>query len=138
MLTYSTLNEIDGSAKSVIKDLAELERDLKERMKMAEKMGTQFTCFTSTKIQILTQKAEFICFTGTEVQILTPEELQVFWCSGGLYACTMYGCPDVCMYVCMYAFMYVCMHVCMYACMYVCILTLSLCRCYGAASGGLV
>jgi hypothetical protein len=48
MLTYATLNEIDGSAKSVIKDLAELERDLKERMEMAEKMGTQFTCFTST------------------------------------------------------------------------------------------
>ena len=48
MLTFATLNEIDGSAKSVIKDLAELERDLKERMETAEKMGTQFTCFTST------------------------------------------------------------------------------------------
>ena len=54
--------------------------------------GTQFTCFTSTKLQILTPGADdsqrprdprqvrrrgthFTCFTGTKVQILTPEEL---------------------------------------------------------------
>jgi hypothetical protein len=44
--------------------------------------GTQFTCFTGAKVQILTQKAlrreidllcgtQFTCFTGTQVQILT-------------------------------------------------------------------
>ena len=40
--------------------------------------STQFTCFTSTTVQILTQKAhasdagtQFTCFTGTKAQILT-------------------------------------------------------------------
>ncbi len=43
--------------------------------------GTQFTCFTGTKVQILTQMwggpgaryplSQFTCFTGTKVQILT-------------------------------------------------------------------
>jgi hypothetical protein len=39
--------------------------------------GTQFTCFTSTKVQILTQHVgglsgtQFTCFTSTKVQILT-------------------------------------------------------------------
>ena len=56
------------------------------------------TCFSSTKVQILTQKAavgkwgpgakkalavppgtEFTCFTGTKVRILTPEELLQRW-----------------------------------------------------------
>jgi hypothetical protein len=52
--------------------------------------GTQFTCFTSSKVQILTpeelgdrhsQRSSasaspcFTCFTSTEVQILTPELL---------------------------------------------------------------
>ncbi len=57
-----------------------------------------FTCFTGTKVQILTQKAavgkwgpgakkalavppgpQFTCFTGTKVPILTPEELLQRW-----------------------------------------------------------
>ncbi len=55
--------------------------------------GTQFTTFTSTKVQILTRSAlsrclqqelcahlapftQFTCVTSTHVQILTPEELQ--------------------------------------------------------------
>jgi hypothetical protein len=41
--------------------------------------GTQFTCFTGTKVQILTQRREqrshFTCFTGTKVQILTQKAL---------------------------------------------------------------
>jgi hypothetical protein len=47
---------------------------------------TQFTCFTSTKVQLLTSDeadceylhvgTQFTCFTSTKVQILTPEELQ--------------------------------------------------------------
>jgi hypothetical protein len=43
---------------------------------------TQFTCFTSAKVQILTPDelrqalAEFTCFTSTKVQILTPDELR--------------------------------------------------------------
>ena len=39
--------------------------------------GTQFTCFTGTKVQLPTQKAmlgaQFVCFTGTKVQILTQK-----------------------------------------------------------------
>ena len=54
--------------------------------------GTQFTCFTATKVQILctyghcltptrrspttTLPPQFACFTGTKVQIFTPEELK--------------------------------------------------------------
>ncbi len=58
--------------------------------------GTQFTCFTGTKVQILIQKeltgssqrgrqgtrrhcqtgTQFTCFTGTKVQILTQKALQ--------------------------------------------------------------
>jgi hypothetical protein len=53
--------------------------------------GTQFACFTSTKVQILTHdpprllpsplqraspRAQFTCFTSTKVRILTPVELQ--------------------------------------------------------------
>ena len=45
-----------------------------------------FSCFTSTKVQILTPEelgsegagdfsSQFTCFTSTKVQILTPEEL---------------------------------------------------------------
>ncbi len=41
--------------------------------------GTQFTCFASTKVQILTQEEEgrvqhITCFTSTKVQILTQPE----------------------------------------------------------------
>ena len=44
--------------------------------------GPQFTCFNSTKVQILTQKQEkdhlrnsfFTCYTSTKVQILTQEQ----------------------------------------------------------------
>ncbi len=47
--------------------------------------GTRFTCFTGTKIQILTRReallepaaiwgTHFTCFTGTKVQILTRRE----------------------------------------------------------------
>ena len=52
------------------------------------------TCFTSTKVQILTPEElrdaaatrlalfpQFICFIVTKVQILTPEELQDERCS---------------------------------------------------------
>jgi hypothetical protein len=48
----------------------------------APTLGAQFTCFTGTKVQILTQKlaeeaptlgAQFTCFTGTKVQILTQK-----------------------------------------------------------------
>jgi hypothetical protein len=45
----------------------------------------QLTCFTGTKVQILTPEElsaaflrrlyQFTCFTGAKVQILTPEEL---------------------------------------------------------------
>ena len=35
-----------------------------------KKLGTQFTCFTSTKVQILTQGTQFTGFTRTQVQIL--------------------------------------------------------------------
>ena len=42
-------------------------------------MGTHFTCFTGTTVQILTQKAllstQFTFFTGTKVQILTQKAL---------------------------------------------------------------
>jgi hypothetical protein len=49
--------------------------------------GTQFACFTSTKVQILTQRlwllrrrsaagTQFTCFTGTKLQILTQKALQ--------------------------------------------------------------
>ena len=56
-----------------------------------DRLVRKFPCFTSTKVQILTQKAllgcghtlvaelppvlSFSCFTGTKVQILTPDEL---------------------------------------------------------------
>jgi aminopeptidase C len=50
-----------------------------------ERAGTQFTCFTSTKVQILNRDrvgrcwlwagTQFACFTGTKVQILTQLEL---------------------------------------------------------------
>jgi hypothetical protein len=45
-------------------------------------LGTHFTCFKGTKVQILTQKAlagalgiQFTCFTGRKVQILTQKAL---------------------------------------------------------------
>ncbi len=46
----------------------------------APKTGTHFTCYTSTKVQILTGGSAgalhigtlFTCFTSTKVQILTP------------------------------------------------------------------
>ena len=46
--------------------------------------GTQFTCLTSTKVQILTpeelrgsaQGTQFTCVTSTKVQILTRAELR--------------------------------------------------------------
>jgi hypothetical protein len=55
--------------------------------KWAEQEGTQFTCFTrqltcctSTKVQILAQKAlrktRITCFTSTKVQILTQKALR--------------------------------------------------------------
>jgi hypothetical protein len=55
-----------------------------------EILGTQFTCFTGTKVQILTHAkststdaahpqeilgTQFTCFTGTKVQILTQKAL---------------------------------------------------------------
>jgi hypothetical protein len=79
-------------------------------------LPTKFTCFTSTKVQILTSdvsiarviqvyvillRTQFTCFTSTKVQILTLEELQphllvelVGWYPEHrrllLYACTIY------------------------------------------------
>ena len=49
--------------------------------------GTQFTCFTSTKVQMLTPEeldkrycvndgTQFTCFTSAKVQMLTPQELR--------------------------------------------------------------
>jgi hypothetical protein len=52
------------------------------RIREAVSPGTQFTCFTSTKVQILTPRSiprysvTVTCFTSTKVQILTPEELR--------------------------------------------------------------
>jgi hypothetical protein len=57
--------------------------------------NSQFTCFTSTKVQVLTPlelqlfnapvtpvgpsaDSQFTCFTSTKVQVLTPLELQLF------------------------------------------------------------
>ena len=53
-----------------------------ELLQSGRQQGTQFTCFTGTKIQILTQSGrqqgtQFTCFTGTKVQILTQKALQV-------------------------------------------------------------
>ena len=36
--------------------------------------GTQFTCFTGTKVQIPEEGTQFTCFTGTKVQIPESEE----------------------------------------------------------------
>ncbi len=50
---------------------------------MGRPAGTQCTCFTGTKVQVLTPQdcgwtgpagTQFTCFTGTKVQILTPED----------------------------------------------------------------
>ena len=56
--------------------------------KMYKQLGTHFTCFTGTKVKILTQKrcagsrppralrvfaTHFTCFTGTKVQTLTQK-----------------------------------------------------------------
>jgi hypothetical protein len=63
-------------------------------------LGTQFTCFTSTTVQILTPKdlraewtscgaltarSSFTCVTGTKVQILTQKALavDVLWRADG-------------------------------------------------------
>jgi hypothetical protein len=69
-----------------------------QRLKKADLGATlelsEFTCFTGTKVQMLTQKAllyfacgapppnfaEFTCFTGTKVQILTQKALLDFAC----------------------------------------------------------
>jgi hypothetical protein len=64
---------------------------------VAAAAGSQFTCFTGTKVQILTQLphtcrrcrasswrlppatgTQFTCFTGTKVQILTPEYVRIY------------------------------------------------------------
>jgi hypothetical protein len=58
------------------------EGPLGQRLALLESLGTQFTCFTGTKVQTLTLKrqrlalleslgTQFTCFTGTKVQILT-------------------------------------------------------------------
>jgi hypothetical protein len=68
--------------------------------------GSQFTCFTSTKVQILTPE-EY-----TKVQMLTPGALRARASSTILriYICTycayIYLSIYVCMYVCMYMYMY--------------------------------
>ncbi len=58
------------------------------QVKTQDELGTQFTCFTSTKVQILTRQealqekirvrdcCQFACFTGTQVQILTQRGLR--------------------------------------------------------------
>jgi hypothetical protein len=55
--------------------------------------GTQFTCFTGTKVQLLTQKAllgaQFVCFTGTKVQILTQK------LCAGRETCGCFGCSTL-------------------------------------------
>jgi hypothetical protein len=56
-------------------------KDVEARLLRVWNRYTQFTCFTGTKVQILTPEAparveqvplpQFTCFTGTKVQILT-------------------------------------------------------------------
>ena len=66
----------------------EQEAQLEESMNDMMLAGAQFTCFTGTKVQMLTPgelhaqrptdscgSCSTSCFTGTKVQILTPEEL---------------------------------------------------------------
>jgi hypothetical protein len=60
---------------------------------MLQRCGTQFTCFTSTKVQTLTPR-----FTSTKVQILTPEErrhaAEVVQESAGLEVLTLLALLD--------------------------------------------
>jgi hypothetical protein len=72
MLTYAT-------------QVASAKQRLEEGLPPTEDAGTQFTCFTGTKVQILKQRLEeglpptedagpqSACFTGTKVQILTQK-----------------------------------------------------------------
>jgi hypothetical protein len=81
--------------------------------------GTQFTCFTSNTVQILTQKfqpevrifksgkkdagaapgSQFTCFTGTKAQILTMRKRQGMW--GRCYTTpTRCRCSDFCVSMC--------------------------------------
>jgi hypothetical protein len=115
--------------------------------------GTQFTCFTSTKVQILTQKADskifrtpereklhydeeekreaeeleksverhsgtqFTCFTGTKVQILTQQALQPLLLAVSLPLTSLTNARCLILFiVCLYV---VCMHVCMSVCLFV-------------------
>ena len=70
-------------------------------MRKPARAGTQFTCFTGKKVQILTHEgclrhtrasqlqqqlqasSEFTCLTGTKVQILTPFASRRHSCSSG-------------------------------------------------------
>ena len=75
--------DMDGSlAKTIAEDI------FKNGGPSAAPAGAHFTCFTSTKVQILIPRGaadataapagtQFTCFIGTRVQILTPEELRV-------------------------------------------------------------
>jgi hypothetical protein len=55
----------------------EANEDLTKRI-VHDLNGTQFTCFTGTKLLILTQPTQFTCFTGTKLQILTQLRQQKF------------------------------------------------------------
>jgi len=72
------------SEKELQRSIASLEAAAETEKEAAEKGISLLTCFTGTKVQILTpEELEFgrsisllTCFTGTKVQILTPEELE--------------------------------------------------------------
>jgi hypothetical protein len=102
--------------------------------------GTGFTCFASTKVQILTQKLR----TFLRQLAVKNEKLEVAGYTSYIYihicmyiyiyTCTytymyiymyIYIYIYIYMYVCMYIhvriYVYTCMFVCMYVCMYVCV-----------------
>ena len=66
----------------------DLQRHRVSRTLMGHGNGTQFTCFTGAKVQILTPEVLrarqwcSVCFTGTKVQILTPEADALVLASG--------------------------------------------------------
>jgi hypothetical protein len=63
------MNEIDGSAKSLIKDLADLEKDLNERVLMTEKMGSMVhTVAVETKKRLDYEASLRPVFVATETQ----------------------------------------------------------------------
>ena len=110
-LAFSTAAELAGDSSEAHKLLTFYEVDLSSKpaqvvKRASEPIGTQFTCFTSTKVQTLPQLpmtsvwlidpasnmliavpggaegpgTQFTCFTGTNVQILTQLRQAACWC----------------------------------------------------------